>query len=233
MTVQTATKIAAEARSATGKGAARALRRAGKIPAIVYGAGMEPLKVALSLHDFKGIYQRAGFLSHLVELDMGKETLRVLPRAVELHPVTDVPEHADFLRVTKDSKVRVMVRVLFKNKEKSIGLKRGGTLNIVRRELDLICRQDSIPEVIEIDLEQRNIGQSIHISHIALPDGVESAITDRDFTIATIVGRRGEKDTEDKAAAGAEAAATPAAAAAPAAAKAGDAKKPAADAKKK
>jgi large subunit ribosomal protein L25 len=101
----------------------------------------------------------------------------------------------------------------------------------VRRELDLICRQDSIPEVIEIDLEQRNIGQSIHISHIALPDGVESAITDRDFTIATIVGRRGEKDTEDKAAAGTEAAATPAAAAP--AAKAGDAKKPATDAKKK
>lgn len=232
MTAQTATrKISAEARTTTGKGSARAIRREGKIPAIVYGAGSEPLKVTVPLREFNAIYQRTGFLSHVVEMEVGKEKIRVLPRAVELHPVTDVPEHADFLRINKDSTVRVMVPVIFKNKDKSVGIKRGGTLNIVRRELDLLCRQDAIPELIEIDLEQRNIGQSIHISHIALPDGVRSAITDRDFTIATIVGRRGEKDEETPAAAAAaEGAAAPAAGAAPAAAAKAA---PAADAKKK
>lgn len=222
------TKLNAEARQGTGKGVARALRREGKLPAIMYGAGIEPTKLALSLHDFSQVFKRAGYLSHVVELTIDGKTHRALPRAVQTHPVTDVPEHADFLRISDVGSVTVTVRVLFKNRDKSPGIKRGGTLNIVRRELDLVCRPDVIPEVIEIDLAGRNIGQSIHISHIPLPEGVTPAITDRDFTIATIVGRRGQKE-EDETAGGAEGAAAPAAGAAPAKdAKAAPAKAPAA-----
>jgi large subunit ribosomal protein L25 len=221
----TATQLTAEARQDTGKGPARLLRRQGKLPGIMYGAGIEPIKIAIGQHEFSQVLRRPGFFAHVVELTLGNEKHRVLPRALQRNPVTDIPEHVDFLRITDAAEVHVMVRVLFKNREKSPGLKRGGTLNIVRRELELLCTSDHIPEVIEIDLAGTNIGQSIHISHIPLPQGVRPAISDRDFTVAAIVGRRGQKEDEDATpaaaaaaapAAGANAAAAPAKGAAPA-----------------
>jgi large subunit ribosomal protein L25 len=179
MTAQQATTtLIAEAREKSGKGPARGLRRQGLLPAIMYGEGIQPTKLAVNLHEFGKVLKRPGFFSHVVELKLGNATHRVLPRALQTNPVTDIPEHVDFLRISDRTHVHVLVRVVFKNKDKSPGIKRGGTLNIVRRELELVCTPDHIPELITIDLTGREIGQSIHISHIPLPQGVSSAIKD-------------------------------------------------------
>ena len=136
------------------------------------------------------------FLNSIVEIEVGGKKLRTLPKDVAFHPVTDRPLHADFLRLSKDSTVHVNVPVIFANEEASPGLKRGGVLNIVRHELELICDGNKIPEEIAIDVTGLDIGDSIHISNVSLPDGSTSAITDRDFTIATIIAPSGLRSEE-------------------------------------
>ncbi|MBN8531507.1 MAG: 50S ribosomal protein L25/general stress protein Ctc [Alphaproteobacteria bacterium] len=228
-------QIDAEIREGTGKGPARALRRAGKFPGVIYGEKKEPMSIVLPLKEVTKEYMKAGFMTKLVDIKVGKDTVRVLPRDVSLHPVTDVIEHADFLRVGKDTKVRVHVPIHFHGHEKSLGLKRGGVLNIVRHDVELICTPDTIPPFLDADITNVDIGHSLHISHVKLPDGVKPVISDRDFTIATIVGRAAEEEAKPAAegAEGADAAAAPAAGA-KAAAPAGGAKAaaPAAPAKK-
>ncbi len=189
----TVTSLVAEKREQTGKGPARALRRAGRIPAIIYGGGSDDVKLSVDAHEVNYHYKKANLLGKVVDLQVGDETVRVVSQAVQLHPVTDVVEHADFLRVTADSKVHVKVKIRFLNDDKCIGLKLGGILNIVRRDLELVCSPDAIPEAIEINIQSLRIGESIHINDIALPEGVESAIRDRNFTIAAIAGRGGKK----------------------------------------
>ncbi len=178
--------LAVALRQARGKGGARAIRRAGRIPAIIYGGEGEPLAVSVDRHELLQEYGRGGFFSRLYELGVGGDSIRVLPRDVQLHPVTDLPLHIDFMRTGADTRVNVDVAVAFVNEEEAPGLRRGGVLNTVRRTVSLDCRADSIPEAIVVDLTGLEIGDSVHISHVTLPDGVRPTIRDRDFTIATI-----------------------------------------------
>jgi large subunit ribosomal protein L25 len=179
-------KLSAEPRERVGKGAARAARRAGRVPGVIYGAKKAPVLITVDPGDLRREITGGGFFSKLFDVDVGGSNERVLPRDLQLHPVTDRPIHVDFLRVSRDTRLDVMVRVVFLNEEESPGLKRGGVLNIVRHEVELSCRAEAIPSQIEIDLTGRDIGDSAHISDVTLPEGVEPTITDRDFTIATI-----------------------------------------------
>lgn len=188
--------LPAETRERAGKGASRALRREGRVPAVVYGGKEEPLAIHV---EEKLLIKQLGtghFLNSIVEIEVGGKTFRTLPKDVAFHPVTDRPLHADFLRLSKDATVHVNVPVHFANEAASPGLKRGGVLNIVRHELELICEADKIPDEIHIDVTGLDIGDSIHISHVSLPAGSSSAITDRDFTIATIVAPSGLRSEE-------------------------------------
>ncbi|WP_192878863.1 50S ribosomal protein L25/general stress protein Ctc [Sphingopyxis lindanitolerans] len=179
--------LTAETRERGGKGASRELRRNGRVPAVVYGGKEEPLMIHVEEKLLMKQLMTGIFLNSVVMIEVDGKTIRTLPKDVAFHPVKDRPIHADFLRVSKDTKVQVGVPVLFVNEELAPGLKRGGVLNVVRHELELVCEADKIPDDITIDLTGFDVGDSIHISHVTLPKGVESAITDRDFTIATIV----------------------------------------------
>jgi large subunit ribosomal protein L25 len=178
--------IQAERRSGAGKGAARALRRDGRVPGVVYGGDEDALAISLETARITQEHERGGFFSRLYSLDLDGSSLRVLAREVQLHPVTSAVLHVDFLRLRNDSEVRVDVPVEFLNEDTSPGVKRGGVLNIVRRTVELICQADSIPLVIEADIGELEIGDSVKISAIDLPGGVRPGITDRDFTIATV-----------------------------------------------
>ena len=222
--MKAAITLTAEERARSGKGGARATRRTGSVPVVLYGNGIEPVNLSVSLNALTLAYKKGGFKSKLVGLEVGKKTYHAVPRDVQLHPVSDVIEHADFLHVTDSTEVSVRVPVHFKNVDRCIGIKRGGVLNVVRHDLELICLPASIPSAIEIDILESDIGSSIHIKDVALPKGVTPAIK-RNFTIATIAGR-GKEEEETPVAAAAEAATTVAGgAAAPAAAKKPDAKK--------
>lgn len=179
--------LSAETRDRGGKGASRELRRNGRVPAVVYGGKEEPLMIHVEEKLLMKQLMTGFFLNSVVMIEVDGKTIRTLPKDVAFHPVKDRPLHADFLRIAKDAKVQVGVPVLFENEELAPGLKRGGVLNIVRHELELICEADKIPDEIIIDVTGFDIGDSIHISHVTLPKGCESFITDRDFTIATIV----------------------------------------------
>ena len=197
--------LPAETRERAGKGASRALRREGRVPAVIYGGNEEP--VAIHVEE-KLLIKQLGtghFFNSIVEVEVGGKTVRTLPKDVAFHPVSDRPLHADFLRLSANATVHVNVPVVFANEEASPGLKRGGVLNIVRHELELICQADKIPDDIAIDVTGLEVGASIHISHVKLPAGSKSAITDRDFTIATIVapsGLRSEEGDNSKTEAG-------------------------------
>lgn len=192
--------IAAEKRERAGKGASRALRREGRVPAVIYGNKQEAEAIHVEEKALIKLLMTGSFTNSLVEVSIGKESFRTLPKDVAFHPVTDRPLHVDFLRLSKDATVDVSVPVLFINEEASPGLKRGGVLNVVRYELELVCDASFIPDAIEIDVTGLEIGDSIHISAITLPKGSTSAITDRDFTIATVVAPSALKsDTDDNA----------------------------------
>ncbi|MEE4205749.1 MAG: 50S ribosomal protein L25/general stress protein Ctc [Erythrobacter sp.] len=193
--------LPAEARERAGKGASRALRREGRIPAVIYGGKDEPTPIHVEEKELVKQLGTGHFMNSIVQIEIGGKTVRTLPKDVALHPVTDRPIHADFLRLSKDSKVEVQVPVVFTNEEKAPGLKKGGVLNVVRHELELVCEADRIPSEIEIDVTGKEVGDSIHISEISLPAGSESAITDRDFTIATLVAPSALKKSEGAAAA--------------------------------
>src|SRR5579862_8693878 len=197
-------------RDRAGKGAARATRRAGRIPAVLYGDKKEPVTLSLDPKAFIRELSRPGYFSHLVDLKIDGEVHRALPRDVQFDPVSDEPLHADFVRVTANTRTHVAVPVSFTNHSASPGLKRGGVLNIVRHEIDINCRADSIPERIVVDLSGLDIGDSIHISHVALPEGTSPTTADRDFTVATIAPPTVKGDEAETPAAAA--ATTPAAA---------------------
>ena len=180
-------KLAAETRDRAGKGASRAVRRTGRVPAVIYGAG----EAATPIHVEEKLLVRqlstGHFMNSVVEIELDGVTQRTLPRDVQFHPVTDRPLHVDFLRLAAGATIAVEVPVHFSDEDKSPGMKRGGTLNIVRHEIELNCPSDAIPDQIEISLAGLDIGDSVHISAIKLPDGVTPVITDRDFTIVSLV----------------------------------------------
>ncbi len=179
-------ELNADARSQVGKGAARATRRQGRIPAVIYGDSKDPVSISLDPKELNRELSRPGFFSTLIDISVDGAKSLVLCRELQLHPVTDRPRHADFLRVTDRTRINVDVPVAFENEEECPGLRAGGVLNIVRHTVEFKCRAGAIPSEIIIDLSGHEIGDSIHISEIKLPDGVTPVIDDRDFTIATI-----------------------------------------------
>lgn len=193
-------ELKAEARELVGKGSAREVRRNGKVPAVIYGDKQPPLAISLPYKEVFYKIHGGGFLTTVATIDLDGQKIRVLPKDYQLDPVRDFPMHVDFLRVSKNTEVNVQVPVHFINQEQSPGLKRGGTLNIVRHEVEFHCPADAIPEFITVDLAGSEIGDSIHISAVELPAGVKPVISDRDFTIATIAGSAAARSEEDAAA---------------------------------
>ena len=188
--------LPAEMRERAGKGASRALRRDGRVPAVIYGGKEEPTPIHVEEKELVKQLMTGHFMNSIVEITVDGKKTNTLPKDVALHPVTDRPIHVDFLRLAKGAKIDVNVPVVFKNEEASPGLKKGGVLNIVRHELELVCEADKIPSEIEIDVTGLEVGDSVHISALTLPAGSESAITDRDFTIATVVAPSALKRSE-------------------------------------
>ncbi|MGB0682626.1 MAG: 50S ribosomal protein L25/general stress protein Ctc [Magnetovibrionaceae bacterium] len=181
-----ATPLAAEIRERAGKGAARATRRAGRIPAVIYGAKKESVMISLEPVALQKQLSKQGFFTRVFDVTAGGNTEMCLARDVQFDPVTDRPLHVDFMRLKKGQTINVEVAVDFINDAKCPGLKKGGVLNIVRHTVELLCDPTTIPEVITVDLATADVGDSIHISAVELPEGVTPSITDRDFTIATI-----------------------------------------------
>src|SRR5438105_12299428 len=179
--------LPAEARDRAGKGASRALRRDGRVPAVVYGEKKEPLSIHVEEKLLSRMLSTGHFMNSVVMIDFKGKPQRTLPKAVDFHPVSSRPIHVDFLRIGEHAQVHVNVPVRFDNEEASPGLKRGGVLNVVQHELELICDAGSIPNEIHIPLDGLEIGDSIHISAVKLPERVTPANTDEDFTVATIV----------------------------------------------
>jgi large subunit ribosomal protein L25 len=219
------TTIGATARDRAGKGAARATRREGRIPAVIYGDHKEPVLISLDPREFDRVLRREGFFAKLLDVTLDGASHRTLPRDVQFHPVTDKALHVDFMRVGPKTRINVGIPVHFINQDKSPGLKRGGILNVVRHEIELVCSADNIPEYLTIDLEGFDIGDSIHLSKLQLPEGTSSAI-DRDFTIASVAPPTVIRE-EQAAAASAAATGTPTPAPAAGAAAATPAKAPA------
>ncbi|MEB3414984.1 50S ribosomal protein L25/general stress protein Ctc [Alteriqipengyuania sp. WL0013] len=189
--------LPAETRDRAGKGASRALRREGRVPAVIYGGKEEPIAIHVEEKELVRQLMTGHFMNSLVNIEIGGgKPARTIPKDVALHPVTDRPIHVDFLRLGKGARIVVEVPVVFINEEASPGLKKGGVLNVVRHDLELDCEADKIPSEIEIDVTGKEVGDSIHISEVTLPDGATSAITDRDFTIATLVAPSALKRSE-------------------------------------
>lgn len=180
------TPIAAELRERAGKGAARSMRRAGRVPAVIYGNKQAPVMISLDPEELKKQFRGGVFFSKVYEVRTGAETTRVLARDLQRHPVTDEPIHVDFMRFSPRTRLSFDIPVVFENEDEAPGLREGGVLNVVRHTVELLCSPLSIPEALSADLTGLTIGDSIHISHVTLPKGVEPTITDRDFTIATI-----------------------------------------------
>lgn len=197
-------ELKAKTRSRTGKGGARETRRHGDIPAVIYGDTAAPEAISLGYRDVWQQVKTGQFLSTVYILDIDGKKSRAIPREIQFDPVRDFPLHIDFLRVSKDSRITVEVPVNFLNETESPGLKRGGVLNIVRHGIDLICPADAIPDRIDVDLSGLEIGDAVHISAVTLPEAVELAIKDRDFTVATIAGAAPTIEEEEEAAAAAE-----------------------------
>jgi large subunit ribosomal protein L25 len=193
--------LPAEARERAGKGASRELRREGRVPAVVYGEKKEPLSIHVEEKLLTKMLHTGHFMNSVVMIDFQGKPHRTLPKAVDFHPVTSRPIHVDFLRIGEHTKVHVAVPMRFDNEEASPGLKRGGVLNTVIHELEIVCDAASIPSEIHIPLDGLEIGDSIHISQVKLPAGVTPANTDEDFTVATIVAPSAMKQEEEEAAA--------------------------------
>lgn len=214
-------ELKAEAREGRGKGPSYQARIKGLIPGIVYGGKGEPETVNVDARTLERHIEKGAFLTTLLMLDVAGKKTRVIPRQLQLDPVSDRPVHVDFMRLAEGSTVRLEVPVHFKGQGESPGLKKGGVLNIVRHKMELLCPADSIPNEVLVDISKLDINESIHISALSLPEGVKPTIRGRDFTVCSIVAPTSvvEEQRAAAAAAGAPAAeAAPAEGAAPAAA---------------
>ncbi len=207
------TTLSAEPRARAGKGAARATRRTGRVPGIIYGDNQDPLLISLEPRELSRALANRGFLATLVEVSVEGTAHRTLPRDVQYHPVTDAPLHVDFMRVGATARVTVVVPAVFINHEMSVGLRRGGILNIVRHGIELNCPVEAIPSHLTVDLSGLDIGDSIHISAVSVPPDCRPTITGRDFTIASVAPSSAVREEAATAAAAPPAAAEPPAAA--------------------
>ena len=200
--------IEASVRERGGKGAARAIRREGRVPAVIYGDKQEPLLVSFGYQELMKHVQTGRLMSTLVDIDVDGQKSRAIARDIQFEPVRDFLQHVDFLRLGKGARITVEVGCNFVNEDDSPGLTRGGALNVVRYEIELNCPASDIPEEIEIDLAGLDIGDGVHASDLKLPEGAELTITDRDFTICTITApiAEVEEDEGEEAVEGEEAA---------------------------
>jgi large subunit ribosomal protein L25 len=220
-----------EARANRGKGPAYQTRQKGLVPAIIYGGNGEPETIAVDSHTLGRHIEKGAFLTTLLMLNLGGKKTRAIPRQVQLDPVSDRPVHVDFLRLAEGASVRLEIPVRFKGQGESPGLKKGGVLNIVRHEMELICPAETIPNEVAVDVSKLDINESIHLSALDLPKGVRPVIRERDFTICSIVAPTSVREEQRAAAAAAAAPAAEAAPAEGAAAPAAGAAAPAKDAK--
>ena len=200
--------IEATARNTNTKGQVRALRQKGEVPGIIYGGTEENQTISLSTKKVKTLIDQENFLSNIISLKIDGKSMDVLPRDVAFDPISDDPIHIDFLRIVKGAKIILEIPVKFINNETCPGLKRGGVLNIVRRKVELKCPTENIPTELVVDLEGLEIGASIKISSINLPENVKQTIQGRDFVIATVAAptifKEPEKPAEDESAEAAE-----------------------------
>ena len=200
--------LEASIRNTKSKGEVNSLRQKGEVPAIIYGGTEENQKVSLSKKQIKYLIEQENFLSNIISLNIDGKSIKVLPREVSYDTLSDDPIHVDFLRIVKGAKIIIEIPVKFINNEKSPGLKRGGVLNIVRRKIELKCATENVPNELVVDLDGLEIGTSIKISSISLPENVTPTIQGRDFVVATVaaptVFKEPEKPAEEAAAEGAE-----------------------------
>lgn len=193
-------RIKAENRDRVGKGASRAARRAGKVPAVIYGDNREPRSIQIPLNEILRLLNRGGFMSHTYQIETdGKVSATVLPRDLQLHPVSDMPIHIDFLRLAEGSSVVMNVPVHIIDEDDAPGVTRGGAVTVNRHEIELHVPVDAIPEFIEVSLKGVGLGESVKISNVTLPAGCTPTITDRDFVIAAITAPSGLKSAENAA----------------------------------
>ncbi|MCP4933332.1 MAG: 50S ribosomal protein L25/general stress protein Ctc [bacterium] len=191
-------ELNATPRETGGKGAARAIRREGRVPAVIYGDKKDPESISLDFVDILKALHTGTFLSTVFKINVeGSGQSRVIPRDIQVDPIKDFPMHVDFLRIAKDAQLVVEIAVHFIGEEESPGMKRGGVLNIVRHEIEVSAPADAIPESIEADISELDIGDTLHASALKLPKGVVLTITDRDFTVASLAGQVAEEVEED------------------------------------
>ena len=179
-----------ELRQRAGTGGSRAVRREGWVPAVLYGGGEAPANIKLRYNQILKAYQAGRLIDVLSKISVEGQEQQVIGRDIQVDPVKDLPMHVDLMRVDARTKVTVNVPVRFLNEEDAPGLKQGGTLNVVRHEVEVLAPATEIPEALEVDLASTEIGDVIHISSVAMPDGVTLTVTDRDFTVATVVAPR-------------------------------------------
>lgn len=182
--------LTVDVREGTGTGAARAARREDLVPGVLYGGKLDPVAINLRGNEVRKALLTGNFISSMMELDHEGKRQQVIARDVQFHPVSDQVMHVDLFRVDEDTKINVEVAVRFVNENASPGMKRGGVLNVVRHSVELVVPAGNIPDAIEADLTGLDIGDSVHISAIKLPEGAKPAIADRDFTVATLQGSR-------------------------------------------
>ncbi len=185
-------------RDNTGTGSARADRNTGGVPAVLYGGGLDPVAVSVRRNELLKAINSGQFLANMIEISHDGKKQKVLTKDVQFHPVTDFPMHVDFYRVNESSIIEVEVPVVFVGEDVSPGIKRGGTLNVVRYSIEVKCPAGSIPDNISVDISAMDIGDSLHISKITLPDNVTPSIDDRDFTIATMINSRASTEASDE-----------------------------------
>ena len=215
--------ISAEPRLRAGKGATRAARRGGRVPWIVYGDKQEPVLISLDPRELARALAKPGFFATLADVSVGGTTHRTLPRDVQYHPISDAALHVDFMRVAAGAQVTVSVPVHFVNQERAPGLRRGGILNVIRHNIDLVCSVDAIPDRLTVDLDGLEIGDSVHIETVTMPEGVRPVLASRDSTIASVAASSAVREealaaataTQEPAEGEEEAAAAPAATPAP------------------
>lgn len=195
---KTEINLEVDVRPRTGKGGAREARRQGFVPGVLYGGKLGPVAINLKRNEVDKALNSGAFLSHMVTITHKGKPQKVIPQDVQFHPVSDQPLHIDLYRVEEDQEIKVEVAVHFVGEEKSPGLKKGGTLNVVRHTVELLVPAGDIPESLEADVSALEIGDNVKISDIKLPDNAEPTITDRDFTIATIAGRCGKTETTEE-----------------------------------
>jgi len=194
----TTINLEVDVRSRTGKGGAREARRQGFVPGILYGGKLGPVAINLKRNEVDKAINSGAFLSHMITITHKGKPQTVIPQDVQYHPVTDQPLHIDLYRVEEDQEIKVDVAVHFVGEEKSPGLKKGGTLNVVRHTVELLVPAGAIPDFLEADVSTLQIGDNVKISDIKLPENAQPTITDRDFTIATIAGRGGKVETTEE-----------------------------------